>query len=142
MSIKIGINGFGRIGKTVFRIAAMRDDVEVVGVNDVISADYLAYLLKYDTMHGRFAGEVKSTSNSLIVNGKEIPVSAEKDPANIPWGRLGADYVVESTGIFMSSESAAAHLRGGAKKVVLSAPPKDDTPMFVMGVNHKSYKKT
>ncbi len=141
MSIRIGINGFGRIGRAVFRICMSQSDVEIAGINDLITPDYLAYLLKYDTMHGRFDGDISFTDHSLIVNGKIIPVTAEKDPSMIPWGALGAEYVVESTGIFLTKETAGAHLRGGAKKVVISAPPKDETPMFVMGVNHKSYIK-
>jgi len=139
MSIKIGINGFGRIGRMVFRASVNHPEIEVVGINDLCPADYLAYMLKYDTMHGQFEGTIDYTDSSIIVNGKEIPISAEKDPANLPWGKLGAEYVVESTGLFLTKEKAAGHLAAGAKKVVMSAPSKDDTPMFVMGVNHTSY---
>ena len=139
--IKIGINGFGRIGRMVFRASLSHPEVEVVGINDLCAADYLAYMLKYDTMHGKFEGTVESTENSLIVNGKEIPIFAEKDPANLPWAKVGAEYVVESTGFFLTKEKAAGHIAAGAKKVVMSAPSKDDTPMFVMGVNNTSYTK-
>jgi glyceraldehyde 3-phosphate dehydrogenase len=139
MSIKIGINGFGRIGRLVFRASLDHKDVEVVGINDLITPDYMAYMLKYDTMHGQFKGTIDYTDHSIIVNGHEIAVSSEKDPANLPWGKLGAEYVVESTGLFLTQEKAAGHLKAGAKKVVMSAPSKDGTPMFVMGVNHKTY---
>ena len=139
MSIKIGINGFGRIGRLVFRASLNHKDVEVVGINDLITPDYMAYMLKYDTMHGKFEGTVEATENSLIVNGHEIKVFAERDPANLPWGEIGAEYVVESTGLFLTKEKAAGHIKAGAKKVVMSAPSKDDTPMFVMGVNNTSY---
>ena len=141
MSIKIGINGFGRIGRLVFRASLDHKDVEVVGINDLITPDYMAYMLKYDTMHGKFDGEVSYTDHSLIVNGHEITVCSERDPANLPWGKLGAEYVVESTGLFLTKEKAAGHIAAGAKKVVMSAPSKDDTPMFVMGVNNKNYTK-
>ncbi len=141
MSIKIGINGFGRIGRLVFRASLDHPNVEVVGINDLITPDYMEYMLKYDTIHGRFEGTVEHTDHSIIVNGKEIAVFCEKDPANLPWGKVGAEYVVESTGIFLTKEKASAHLKGGAKKVVMSAPSKDDTPMFVMGVNNKTYTK-
>ncbi len=141
MSIKIGINGFGRIGRLVFRASLDHPNVEVVGINDLITPDYMEYMLKYDTIHGRFEGTVSHTDHSIIVNGKEIAVFCEKDPANLPWGKVGAEYVVESTGIFLTKEKASAHLKGGAKKVVMSAPSKDDTPMFVMGVNNKTYTK-
>ena len=141
MSIKIGINGFGRIGRLVFRASLDHPNVEVVGINDLITPDYMEYMLKYDTIHGRFEGTVDHTDHSIIVNGKEIAVFCEKDPANLPWGKVGAEYVVESTGIFLTKEKASAHLKGGAKKVVMSAPSKDDTPMFVMGVNNKTYTK-
>ena len=141
MSIKIGINGFGRIGRLVFRASLDHPNVEVVGINDLITPDYMEYMLKYDTIHGRFEGTVSHTDHSIIVNGKEIAVFCEKDPANLPWGQVGAEYVVESTGIFLTKEKASAHLKGGAKKVVMSAPSKDDTPMFVMGVNNKTYTK-
>ena len=138
MGIKIGINGFGRIGRLVFRHGINREDIEFVGINDLISSDYMAYMLKYDTIHGRFDGTVDSTPDSLIVNGKEINVFSQKDPAQIPWGDVGADYVVESTGFFTTVEKASAHLVGGAKKVVISAPS-SDAPMFVMGVNQEKY---
>ncbi|MDO8951280.1 MAG: type I glyceraldehyde-3-phosphate dehydrogenase [Draconibacterium sp.] len=138
--IKIGINGFGRIGRFVFRIAVASENVEVVGINDLIDVDYMAYMLKYDSTHGRFNGTVEVKDGSLIVNGKTIRVTAEKNPANLKWDAVGAEYVVESTGLFLSKESAQGHIDAGAKKVVMSAPSKDDTPMFVMGVNHTSYK--
>ena len=139
MSIKVGINGFGRIGRMVFRASVEHPEIEIVGINDLCPADYLAYMLKYDTMHGKFAGEVSSDDKGIVVNGKSIPVFAERDPANIPWGQLGAEYVVESTGLFLTKEKAQAHINAGAKKVVMSAPSKDDTPMFVVGVNTDSY---
>jgi glyceraldehyde 3-phosphate dehydrogenase len=139
MAIKIGINGFGRIGRLVFRVAVARDDVEVVGINDLIDLDYMAYMLRYDSTHGRFKGEVEVASDGLIVNGKKIRVTAERDPANLKWDAVGAEFVVESTGLFLSDEKARKHIEAGAKKVVLSAPSKDDTPMFVMGVNHETY---
>jgi glyceraldehyde 3-phosphate dehydrogenase len=135
MSIRIGINGFGRIGRLAFRAGVMRSDVEFVGINDLGTPDYMAYMLKYDTVHGRFNGEISYTDNSLIVNGKEIRVLSEKDPANLPWGDLGADYIIESTGLFTTVEKAEAHIRAGAKLVVISAPSAD-APMFVMGVNN------
>ena len=139
MSIKVGINGFGRIGRMVFRASVNHPEIEIVGINDLCPADYLAYMLKYDTMHGRFEGEVSSTENAIVVNGKEIPIFAERDPKNIPWGKLEAEYVVESTGLFLTQEKAQAHIDAGAKKVVMSAPSKDDTPMFVCGVNLDAY---
>jgi len=139
MSIRIGINGFGRIGRFVFRAACERNDVEIVGINDLIDVDYLAYMLKYDSTHGRFKGEVAVEDGKLIVNGKAIRISAERDPSDLKWGDIGADYVVESTGFFLTDDTARKHLQAGAKKVVMSAPSKDDTPMFVMGVNHNSY---
>ena len=139
MSIKIAINGFGRIGRLVFRASLDHKNVEVVGINDLITPDYMAYMLKYDTVHGRFDGEVSYTDNSLIVNGKEIVVCCERNPADLPWGKLGVEYVVESTGLFLTKEKAQGHIDAGAKKVVMSAPSKDDTPMFVMGVNHNEY---
>jgi glyceraldehyde 3-phosphate dehydrogenase len=140
MAIKIGINGFGRIGRLAFRVAAARNDVEVVGINDpFIDPAYMAYMLKYDSTHGRFAGTVEVKDGKLIVNGKSIRVTAEKDPAALNWGAISADYVIESTGVFLTDEKARAHIKAGAKKVVLSAPSKDATPMFVMGVNHKTY---
>lgn len=135
-TIKVGINGFGRIGSLVFNAMAERENIEVVGINDLINVEYLAYMLKYDSVHGRFNGEVSVEGNDLIVNGKKIRVSAERDPNNLKWDAVGADYVVESTGLFLTKDKAQAHLNAGAKKVVLSAPSKDDTPMFVMGVNH------
>ncbi len=140
MTIRIGINGFGRIGRLVFRASVERNNMEVVGINDLIDADYMAYMLKYDTAHGRFKGDVSVKDGKLIVNGKEIRVTSEKDPANLNWGAIGADYVLESTGIFTSTEKAMAHIKAGAKRVVISAPAKDDTPTFVMGVNHTEYK--
>lgn len=136
-TIKVGINGFGRIGRLVFRAMTERDNIEVVGINDLINAEYMAYMLKYDSVHGIFPGEVSVEGNDLVVNGKKIRVTAEKDPSNLKWNEIGADYVVESTGLFLDKESAAKHITAGAKKVILSAPSKDDTPMFVMGVNHK-----
>lgn len=136
-TIKVGINGFGRIGRLVFRAMTERDNIEVVGINDLINAEYMAYMLKYDSVHGIFPGEVSVEGNDLVVNGKKIRVTAEKDPNNLKWNEIGADYIVESTGLFLSKDSAQAHINAGAKKVILSAPSKDDTPMFVMGVNHK-----
>lgn len=140
MAIKVGINGFGRIGRLVFRAAATNPGIEVVGINDLIDVDYMAYMLKYDSTHGRFEGEVSVSGGNLVVNGKTIRVTAEKDPANLKWDAVGAEYVVESTGLFLSRDKAAGHLKAGAKRVVMSAPSKDDTPMFVMGVNHTNYK--
>ncbi|MBQ1623196.1 MAG: type I glyceraldehyde-3-phosphate dehydrogenase [Bacteroidales bacterium] len=137
--IKVGINGFGRIGRLVFRAAQKRDDIVVVGINDLIDVEYMAYMLKYDTMHGQFDGSVEIKNGNLVVNGNEIRVTAEKDPANLRWNEVGAEYVVESTGLFLTKEKAEAHLKAGAKRVVMSAPSKDDTPMFVYGVNHKTY---
>ena len=139
MSIKVGINGFGRIGRMVFRASVNHPDIEIVGINDLCPADYLAYMLKYDTMHGQFKGEVSATEKAIVVNGKSIPVNAERNPADIPWGQLGAEYVVESTGLFLTKEKAQGHIHAGAKKVVMSAPTKDDTPMFVCGVNLDAY---
>ncbi|MDD2622033.1 MAG: type I glyceraldehyde-3-phosphate dehydrogenase [Bacteroidales bacterium] len=138
--IKVGINGFGRIGRLVFRVAIQRDDIEIVGINDLLSPDYMAYMLKYDSVHGRFNGTVESNENQIIVNGHPIRVTSEKDPANLKWNEVGAEYVVESTGLFLTKEKAEAHLKAGAKRVIMSAPSKDDTPMYVMGVNHKAYK--
>ncbi|WP_312344971.1 type I glyceraldehyde-3-phosphate dehydrogenase [Chryseobacterium binzhouense] len=135
-TIKVGINGFGRIGRLVFRAMTERDNIEVVGINDLINAEYMAYMLKYDSVHGIFPGEVSVDGNDLVVNGKKIRVTAEKDPSNLKWDEIGAEYIVESTGLFLDKESAAKHIAAGAKKVILSAPSKDDTPMFVMGVNH------
>jgi len=137
--IKIGINGFGRIGRLVFRAAAGRSDIQIVGINDLIDVDYMAYMLKYDSTHGRFDGDVEVKDGQLVVNGNTIRVTSEKDPANLNWGAVGAEYVVESTGLFLTKEKAQGHISAGAKKVVMSAPSKDDTPMFVMGVNNKSY---
>ena len=132
--IKVGINGFGRIGRMVFRASVGRDDIEIVAINDLLEVEYLAYMLKYDSVHGRFCGEVTTEDGKLIVNGKEVRVTAETDPSKLAWGDAGVDVVVESTGIFLTSESAQGHIDAGAKKVVMSAPSKDDTPMFVMGV--------
>lgn len=140
MNVKVGINGFGRIGRLVFRAGLQRGDVEFVGINDpFLTPDYMCYMLKYDTMHGKFEGELSCTDHSIIVNGKEIRVFAESNPADIKWGECGADYVVESTGVFTTTEKAEAHLKAGAKKVIISAPSAD-APMFVMGVNEKTYK--
>ena len=139
MSIKIGINGFGRIGRMVFRASLNHPGIQIVGINDLCPAEYLAYMLKYDTMHGRFEGEVSATENAIVVNGREIPVFAERSPADIPWGKVEAEYVVESTGLFLTKEKAQGHIDAGAKKVVMSAPSKDDTPMFVCGVNLDAY---
>ena len=137
--IKVGINGFGRIGRLVFRAAQKRDDIVVVGINDLIDVEYMAYMLKYDTMHGKFDGSVEVKDGNLVVNGNAIRVTAEKDPANLKWDEVGAEYVVESTGLFLTKEKAQAHIAAGAKKVVMSAPSKDDTPMFVYGVNQNKY---
>jgi glyceraldehyde 3-phosphate dehydrogenase len=139
MTIKVGINGFGRIGRFVFRAACERSDIEVVGINDLLDADYMAYMLKYDSTHGQFKGTVEVADGQLVVNGKTIRITAERNPADLAWGSIGADVVVESTGLFLTDETARKHIQAGAKKVVLSAPSKDDTPMFVMGVNHDSY---
>jgi len=141
MAVKIGINGFGRIGRLVFRAAMERKDVEVVAINDLMEVDYIAYQLRYDSVHGKFTGSVEVKDGHLVVNGKTVRVTAEKDPAQLKWGEVGADYVVESTGLFLTKEKAQLHLQAGAKKVILSAPSKDDTPMFVMGVNNKSLTK-
>ena len=142
MSIKVGINGFGRIGRMVFRASLNHPEIEIVGINDLCPADYLAYMLKYDTMHGRFDGTVDFNveKSQLFVNGKAIRVTAEKDPANLKWNEVNAEYVVESTGLFLTKEKAEAHIAAGAKYVVMSAPSKDDTPMFVCGVNTDTYK--
>ncbi len=137
--IKVGINGFGRIGRLVFRAAMTRNDIEIVGINDLIDVDYMVYMLKYDTVHGRFNGTVEAKDGKLVVNGHAIRVTAEKNPEDLKWNEIGAEYVVESTGLFLTKEKAEAHLKAGAKRVVMSAPSKDDTPMFVMGVNHKTY---
>ncbi|HPQ56286.1 MAG TPA: type I glyceraldehyde-3-phosphate dehydrogenase [Bacteroidales bacterium] len=138
--IKVGINGFGRIGRLVFRAAQERENIEIVGINDLISVDYMAYMLRYDSVHGQFKGTVEVKDGMLVVNGNAIRVTAEKDPANLKWNEVDAEYVVESTGLFLTKEKAQAHINAGAKRVVMSAPSKDDTPMFVYGVNHKSYK--
>ena len=140
MSIKVGINGFGRIGRLVFRAGIVRDDIEFVGINDpFMTPDYMAYMLRYDTMHGQFQGTIEYTDDAIIVNGKTVKFFACMDPKDIPWGQVGAEYVVESTGLFLTKEKAQAHIDAGAKKVIMSAPSKDDTPMFVMGVNNTSY---
>ena len=139
MTIKVGINGFGRIGRFVFRAACERNDIEVVGINDLLDAEYMAYMLKYDSTHGKFNGSVEVENGHLVVNGKTVRVTAERDPANLAWGDIGVDVVVESTGLFLDDASARKHIQAGAKKVVMSAPSKDSTPMFVMGVNQDSY---
>jgi glyceraldehyde 3-phosphate dehydrogenase len=139
--IKVGINGFGRIGRLVFRAAVTNHpDIDIVGINDLIDVDYMAYMLRYDSTHGIFKGDVRTENGQLVVNGNVIRVTAEKDPANLKWGDIGADFVVESTGLFLDKEKAGAHLKAGAKRVIISAPAKDDTPTFVMGVNEKSFK--
>ena len=139
--VKLGINGFGRIGRMVFRAAVenFSNDIQVVGINDLLDPDYLAYMLKYDSVHGAFKGDVKVEDGALVVNGKKIRVTAEMDPANLKWNEVGADVVVESTGFFLTDETARKHIQAGAKKVIMSAPSKDSTPMFVYGVNHKTY---
>jgi glyceraldehyde 3-phosphate dehydrogenase len=137
--IKIGINGFGRIGRFVFRVAVATENVEVVGINDLIDVEYMAYMLKYDSTHGRFKGTVEVKDGQLVVNGKTIRVTAERNPADLKWNEVEAEYVVESTGLFLEKSKAQGHIDAGAKKVILSAPSKDDTPMFVMGVNHDKY---
>ena len=140
MSIKVGINGFGRIGRLVFRAGIDRDDIEFLGINDPgMTPDYMAYMLRYDTMHGQFTGSIEYDDESITVNGKKIMVYAKMSPAELPWGELGVEYVVESTGLFLTKEKAQGHLDAGAKKVIMSAPSKDDTPMFVMGVNNTTY---
>ena len=140
MAIKVGINGFGRIGRMVFRAAAKHfPDIEIVGINDLLEPDYLAYMLQYDSVHGRFVGEVAVDGHTLVVNGKRIRLTAERDPAALKWGDIGADVVVEATGLFLDDAGARKHLAAGAKKVIMSAPSKDDTPMFVYGVNHAKY---
>ena len=140
MTIKLGINGFGRIGRMVFRAAVQHfDDIEIVGINDLLEPDYLAYMLKYDSVHGRFNADVSVDGTTLVVTGKKIRLTAERDPANLKWNEVGADIVIEATGLFLTKETAQKHLAAGAKKVILSAPSKDDTPMFVYGVNHESY---
>ncbi len=141
MTIKIGINGFGRIGRNVLRAAVQNfSDIEVVGINDLLEPDYLAYMLQYDSVHGRFKGDIAIEGNTLVVNGKKIRLTQERDPANLKWNEIGADIVLESTGLFLDKATAEKHLTAGAKKVILSAPSKDDTPMFVFGVNDKTYK--
>lgn len=139
MAIRVGINGFGRIGRFVMRLALERNDIEVVGINDLIDVDYMAYMLKYDSTHGRFKGTVEIKDGQLIVNGKAIRVTSERDPADLKWGDINVDVVVEGTGIFLTDETARKHITAGAKKVVLTGPSKDATPMFVMGVNHETY---
>ena len=141
MAIKVGINGFGRIGRNVLRSAVQNfSDIEIVGINDLLEPDYLAYMLQYDSVHGRFKGTIAVEGNTLIVNGKKIRLTQERDPANLKWNEVGADIVIESTGLFLTKETAQKHIDAGAKKVILSAPSKDDTPMFVFGVNHATYK--
>jgi glyceraldehyde 3-phosphate dehydrogenase len=141
MAIKVGINGFGRIGRMVFRAAVQnfKDDIEIVGINDLLEPDYLAYMLKYDSVHGRFKGEIAVDGSTLVVNGRKIRLTAEKDPAALKWGAVGADVVVESTGLFLTLDTCQKHIDAGAKKVIQSAPSKDETPMFVYGVNHTKY---
>lgn len=138
--MKIGINGFGRIGRLAFRAAIDREDLEIVGINDLMDAEYMAYMLKYDSTHGRFQHDVRVENGNLIVKGQIIRLTSEKDPANLAWGQVGAEVIIESTGLFLTQEAAGKHLEAGAKKVVLSAPAKDDTPTFVMGVNHRELK--
>lgn len=137
--IKVGINGFGRIGRLTFRSACKNNQIEIVGINDLIDVDYMAYLLQYDSIHGKFDGTVEVSDGKLVVNGNAIRITSEKDPANLKWDEVGAEYVIESTGLFLTKEKAELHIKAGAKKVVMSAPSKDDTPMYVMGVNHKTY---
>ena len=140
MTIKIGINGFGRIGRNVLRSAVQNfSDIEIVGINDLLEPNYLAYMLQYDSVHGRFKGSIAVEGNTLVVNGKKIRLTQERDPANLKWNEVGADVVIEATGLFLDKDSAGKHLTAGARKVVISAPSKDDTPMFVYGVNHNTY---
>ncbi len=139
--IKVGINGFGRIGRLAFRAATNRSDIEIVGINDLIDVEYMSYMLRYDTIHGQFKGTVSVKDGKLVVNGNAIRVTAEKDPANLKWNEVGAEYVIESTGLFLEKSKAEGHIKAGAKRVILSAPSKDDTPMYVYGVNHKKYTK-
>ena len=139
MTIKVGINGFGRIGRFVFRAAFERSDIEIVGINDLLDVEYMAYMLKYDSTHGRFKGTVEVKDGNLVVNGKTVRVTAERDPANLKWDAVGADVVAEATGLFLDDATARKHIQAGAKKVVMTGPSKDATPMFVMGVNHKTY---
>ena len=138
--IKVGINGFGRIGRLAFRAAMKRNDIEIVGINDLLEPEYIAYMLRYDTVHGKFDGTVEVKDGKLVVNGQSIRITSEKDPSTLKWNEVGAEYVIESTGLFLTKETAAGHITAGAKRVVMSAPSKDDTPMFVMGVNHNKYK--
>ncbi len=139
MTIKLGINGFGRIGRLVFRLACERDDIEVVAINDLLDVDYMAYMLKFDSTHGRFHGDVRVEGGQLVVNGKPVRVTAERDPANLKWNEVGVDVVAEGTGVFLTDDTARKHIQAGAKKVVMTGPSKDATPMFVMGVNHQDY---
>ncbi|MGE8280992.1 MAG: type I glyceraldehyde-3-phosphate dehydrogenase, partial [Stenotrophomonas sp.] len=141
MAIKVGINGFGRIGRNVLRSAVLNfgNDIEIVAINDLLEPDYLAYMLKYDSVHGRFRADVEVSGSDLLVNGKKIRLTQERDPANLKWDEVGVDVVIESTGLFLTKDTAQKHIDAGAKKVILSAPSKDDTPMFVFGVNHKTY---
>jgi glyceraldehyde 3-phosphate dehydrogenase len=138
--IKVGINGFGRIGRLAFRAAMKRNDMEIVGINDLLDVNYIAYMLKYDTIHGKFDGNVEVKDGKLIVNGQSIRTTAEKDPANLKWNEVGAEYILECTGLFLTKEAAGGHIKAGASYVVMSGPSKDDTPMFVMGVNHDKFK--
>ncbi|MDR2584872.1 MAG: type I glyceraldehyde-3-phosphate dehydrogenase, partial [Prevotellaceae bacterium] len=137
--IKVGINGFGRIGRLVFRAAQERDDIQIVAINDLLGADYMAYMLRYDSVHGKFDGSIEVKEDALVVNGQTIRVTAEKNPTDLKWGEVGAEYVVESTGLFLTKEKTHAHLDAGAKRVIMSSPSKDDTPMYVYGVNRKKY---
>src|SRR5690606_607681 len=138
--MKIGINGFGRIGRLAFRAAIERNDIEVVGINDLVEPEYMAYMLRYDSTHGKFKGTVEVQDGHLLVNGQNIRVTAERDPANLKWDEVGAEVVIECTGLFLTQADAQKHIQAGAKKVVMSAPAKDDTPTFVMGVNHQQLK--
>lgn len=140
MAIKVGINGFGRIGRTVFREAQKRSDIEIVAINDLLDVNYMAYMLKYDSTHGRFDGTIEVDNGQLIVNGKIIRVTTERDPNNLKWGEIGVDVVAEATGIFLTDETARKHITSGARKVVLTGPSKDNTPMFVKGVNFDKYR--
>ena len=139
--IKVGINGFGRIGRLVFRAAQQRNDIQIVGINDLLDLDYIAYMLKYDTIHGQFNGDIEVKDGNLVVNGKKVRVTSERNPADLKWNEVGAEYVVESTGLFLTKDKAQAHIDAGAKYVVMSGPSKDDTRMFVVGVNHNTYTK-
>ncbi|SHF06104.1 type I glyceraldehyde-3-phosphate dehydrogenase [Dysgonomonas macrotermitis] len=140
-AIKVGINGFGRIGRLVFRAAQLRDDIQIVGINDLLDVDYIAYMLKYDTIHGQFDGNIKVENNKLVVNGNTIRITSEREPSNLKWDEIGAEYVVESTGLFLTKDKAQGHIDAGAKYVIMSGPSKDDTPMFVPGVNDDKYVK-